>query len=214
MKNIDLIIFDLDGTLVDSRKDIVNAVNFTLKNMHLKEKGFEELISYIGWGVEDLIKKALGNEKIDFFERAMSLFEEHYRKHAVEKTTLYPNVLKVLERFKNKRKVIVTNRKYEFAIITLKKLGIYYYFEDIVGGDNLGCMKPSSCPLDSTVEKFNTEKAKTIIVGDMYIDILAGKRAGILTCAVTYGIGSIEDIVKAKPDFIIDDIIKLKEIIK
>jgi len=213
MKYIDLIIFDLDGTLVDSRDDIANAVNFTLKKIGLKEKSISEISSYIGTGIEDLIGKSLGNKQEVLLTRALSVFEKYYRKHSTDNSVLYPNVKEILEYFKNKRKVIVTNRNYEFALIALNKLGIYDYFENVVGGDDIGCMKPSSCPLDISMNRLNTNKEEAIIVGDMDIDIVAGKKAGIITCGVTYGIGKKEDIIKAKPDFIIDDIINLKNII-
>jgi len=213
MKYIDLIIFDLDGTLVDSRDDIANAVNFTLKKIGLKEKSISEISSYIGTGIEDLIGKSLGNKQEVLLTRALSVFEKYYRKHSTDNSVLYPNVKEILEYFKNKRKMIVTNRNYEFALIVLNKLGIYDYFENVVGGDDIGCMKPSSCPLDISMNRLNTNKEEAIIVGDMDIDIVAGKKAGIITCGVTYGIGKKEDIIKAKPDFIIDDIINLKNII-
>ncbi len=213
MKYIDLIIFDLDGTLVDSRDDIANAVNFTLKKIGLKERSISEISSYIGTGIEDLIGKSLGNKQEVLLTRVLSVFEKYYRKHSTDNSVLYPNVKEILEYFKNKRKVIVTNRNYEFALIALNKLGIYDYFENVVGGDDIGCMKPSSCPLDISMNRLNTNKEEAIIVGDMDIDIVAGKKAGIITCGVTYGIGKKEDIIKAKPDFIIDDIIDLKSII-
>jgi len=213
MKYIDLIIFDLDGTLVDSRDDIANAVNFTLKKIGLKEKSISEISSYIGTGIEDLIGKSLGNKQEVLLTRALSVFEKYYRKHSTDNSVLYPNVKEILEYFKNKRKMIVTNRNYEFALIVLNKLGIYDYFENVVGGDDIGCMKPSSCPVDISMNRLNTNKEEAIIVGDMDIDIVAGKKAGIITCGVTYGIGKKEDIIKAKPDFIIDDIINLKNII-
>lgn len=212
MHYIDLIIFDLDGTLVDSKDAIANGINFALKEAGLKEKKKSEISSYIGTGVDDLIRKSLGQGKENYFEKAKSVFE-NYRKHSPDSSRLYPGVKETLEYFKNKRKTIVTNRKYEFALPTLKNLGIYDYFEDILGADDIECKKPSSCPLDKAITKLNINKEKTIIVGDMDIDILAGKSAGILTCAVTYGIGRKEDITKAEPDFTIDNISDLKNII-
>lgn len=205
--------FDLDGTLVDSREDIVNAVNFTLKAVGLQGKSKQKISSYIGQGVEDLIRRSLGNKKEALLKRVLFVFEKYYRKHSTDRSILYPGVEEVLEYFKDKRKIIVTNRNYEFALLTLKALGVYDYFEDIVGGDDIGCMKPSSCPLDRAIYGLDINKEKAIIVGDMYIDILAGKKAGIITCGVTYGIGKKEDIIKVKPDFIIDQIIELKDII-
>ena len=213
MESIDLIIFDLDGTLIDSRRDIANAVNFTLKEVGFREKNIAEISSYIGRGVEDLIRKSLGESQDILFKKAKALFEEYYRKHSTDNSALYPGVGEVLEYFKRKRKIIITNRNYEFAKLTLKAKGIYNYFEDIIGGDDTACMKPSSCPFDKAIHRLDIDKGKTIIVGDMEIDILAGKRAGIITCAVAYGIGKIEDILKAKPDYVIDNLSKLKEII-
>ena len=213
-KNIDLILFDLDGTLVDSRKDITNAVNFTLKKIGLKGKTLEEVTSYIGGGVGNLIRRVVGKNRGNLFGRAVSIFEEYYRKHSTEESRLYPGVADVLEHFKNKRKALVTNRNYEFAVLTLKALGIYDYFENVFGGDNNSCVKPSSCQLDKAISELKADKNETIMVGDMHIDVLAGKNAGITTCAVTYGIGDKEDILKAKPDYVIGDILELKDIIE
>jgi len=214
MKSVDLIIFDLDGTLVDSKKDIANSVNFALRHMGLKEKSVDKIASYIGGGVEQLIKKALNSSQSSLFKKTLSMFIDYYGRHHTDDSELYPRVKEILEYFKQKKKVIITNRKYEFAELTLKALGIRNYFENIIGGDNVGCIKPSSCPLDKTMTQFKTDKEKVIIIGDMHIDVIAGKNAGITTCAVTYGIGKKEDILKAHPDYIIDDIIELKEIIK
>ena len=212
MRFVDLIIFDLDGTLIDSRQDIANAVNFTLREVGLGQKSISEISSYIGMGVEDLVKKSLGSRQ-DLLKKALDILEQYYRKHSADNSVLYPGVKEVLEYFKTKRKIIVTNRNYEFAILTLKATGINEYFQDIIGGDDIGCMKPSSCPLDRTLCRLDINKQKAIIVGDMDIDILAGKRAGIITCAVTYGIGKKEDILKVKPDYTIDNLLRLKEII-
>ena len=107
----------------------------------------------------------------------------------------------------------MTNKKRESTIYTLEAFDIIDYFEAILGGDDTTCRKPSPCPLDMVIGKSKIQKDKTIIVGDMAIDILAGKEAGISTCGVTYGIGKKQSIIDAKPDFIIDDIVKLKDII-
>lgn len=213
MKNIDLIIFDLDGTLLDSKEAIADGVNFALKEVGLQEKSKAEIISYIGTGVDDLIIKSLGEEKEGLFAKTKTAFE-NYRKNLPDGSHLYPGVKEILEYFKVKRKIIATNRKREFTLPVLKSLGIYDYFKDIIAGDDVACMKPSSCPLDAAMMRNNINKERTIIVGDMDIDVLAGKKAGIWTCAVTYGIGRKGDIVKIKPDFIIDNILELKQIIK
>ena len=213
MKFVELIIFDLDGTLIDSRQDIVNAVNFTLRELGAKEKRASEIISYVGMGPEELVKKSLGVKGRELFQKGLAIFQEYYRAHSTDNSLLYPGVQEVLEYFKDKKKIIITNRNYEFALISLKATGIYGYFDYVIGGDDADCMKPSACPLDRGMRRLDIDKARTIIVGDMGIDILAGKSAGIITCAVTHGIGKMEDILKAKPDYIINDLLKLKETI-
>jgi HAD superfamily hydrolase (TIGR01549 family) len=213
MRRVQLIIFDLDGTLVDSKKDIANSVNFTLRSLGLEEKDDSLISSYVGRGIEDLIKKSLGEKNSAYFSKALDIFIDYIKKHAVDNTVLYPGVRDILEYFKDKKKVIITNRKYEIADIVLKGVGISGYFNEVIGGDDLDCMKPNSCPLDKVIQRFNIAKTAAAIVGDMDIDVLTGKSAGVLTCAVTYGIGKRADIIKAKPDYIIDNIIDLKNII-
>lgn len=213
MVGIDTIIFDLDGTLVDSRKDIVMAVNFTLRKLGLPEKPPEVVVSYIGLGIRDLIKKSLGEEKRRLVDEALKIFTQYFRKHSADESRLYPHVKETLDYFRNKRKVVITNRNKESAYITLKKLGVINYFQEIFGGDDEDCIKPSACPLDRVCSKLGVDKNKIIMVGDMDIDIKAGKEFDVKTCWVTYGLGKREDIEKVVPDYVIDDIIELKKII-
>ena len=211
MIDIDLLIFDLDGTLVDSKEGIVNSVNFTLSKLGLGRKPFDEIVSFVGTGVNDLIKKSLGEENISLFEKGISIFENHYKTHSAVRCRLYPHVKDVLENFKLKLMFVVTNRRKNMAQVTLSSLKIGKYFKDIIGGDDRHCLKPSVCSLSGAL-KWSKDKRRSMIVGDMDLDVLTGKRAGTITCAVTYGIGKREDIVKAKPDYIIDDILELEAI--
>jgi HAD superfamily hydrolase (TIGR01509 family) len=213
IKYVELILFDLDGTLVDSLGAIISDMNLALKKIGLPEKSAGEIASYIGTGVDDLVRKSLGHGGKGLLEKARGIFENYRRIHPGN-LRLYPGVKDILEHFKDKKKTIITNGKREFALLALKRTNIDSYFDNVIGGDDVKCMKPSSCPLDIAVDKFKVDRTKSLIVGDMDIDILAGKKAGIATCAVTYGIGKKEDILKANPDYVIDDILKLKEIIQ
>lgn len=214
MRAIDAIFFDVDGTLVDARKDIVNAINFTLRKLGLEERPEASIVSYIGTGVKDLARRSLGPENEALTDHAVDIFSRYYVAHATDTSRLYPHVEETLKHFKDKDKYIITNRYSKFADVTLKSLGIRNYFKSIIGGDDEECLKPSACVLDRFFDKSTINKSKSIIVGDMAIDILTGKNARILTCWVTYGLGKIEDVKLLKPDYIIDDLIELKGIIE
>lgn len=212
MKYVELIIFDLDGTLIDSEAEIAKNINVALADVGLKQKSVSEIAAYIGVGIDYLILGCLGKENKGLFAKAKLIFED-YRKRHPDKSSLYPGAREILEHFKDKKKAVVTNRKHEFAVAGLRKLGILNYFEDIIGEDEPQCKKPSACPLNKIIKELKVDKDKTIIVGDMDIDILSGRAAKITTCGVSYGIGSKEGLVKAQPDYLIDEILALKRII-
>jgi HAD superfamily hydrolase (TIGR01549 family) len=210
MEKFDNLIFDVDGTLVDSIEDIVNSMNYTLEFLDIKKKAKPEIISYIGNGVEYLIEKSL-QEDISLFKKAREIFIEHYLQHCADNSKLYPNAADTLNYFKDKRKFIVTNREKIAADKILKVLNIYNYFEKIIGAENNGCVKPSACQ----IKKLGlNKKEKTLIIGDMDVDIAAGKNAGVKTCWVTYGLGKTEEVLSLNPDYVIDDLEQLKDIIE
>ena len=213
MLNIDAIFFDVDGTLVDARSDIVDAINHVLRRMGFPEKPFDEIVSYIGTGVKDLISRSLGSDDITLVEKGVEAYSNYYAKHPADKAKLYPHAKETLEYFRNKRKFILTNRYARFADPVLKALGIRKYFEDIIGGDDEKCLKPSRCILEPYISKISVDKKRVLIIGDMAIDIETGKNSGVRTCWVTYGLGKPEDKYPLKPDLIINDLAELKKLI-
>lgn len=214
MIDIDVIYFDIDGTLINANKDIVNAVNYTRSKFGLPPKPFGEIVSYIGTGVGDLVAKSIGCDKGVRISDALKIFERYYLKHATDHAKLYPNVKNVLRYFRNKKKIILTNRYRRFAIAGLETFGLTDYFEEIIGGDDEKCMKPSGCVVRRSLAGFNGDRKKAIIVGDMAIDVETGKNAGIRTCFVTHGLGKLKDVKKLHPDYIIDGLSELKRLIK
>ncbi|MBD3379804.1 MAG: HAD-IA family hydrolase [Candidatus Omnitrophica bacterium] len=210
-ERVDTILFDLDGTLVDSRKDIVAAVNHTLREMGREEKPFELVVSYIGTGSTDLVRKALEDDSDEAVSEGLSIFTRYFGEHFADNTRLFPNVRETLSHFGDKRMMLVTNRRTELTRSTLDKFGLSGFFSEIRGGDDDACLKPTGCPITKVLSGAGE---KAIMVGDMDLDILSGKEAGTLTCGVTYGLGSRKDLRKAGADFVIDDILELKDIIE
>lgn len=214
MASFDTILFDVDGTLVDATSDIANAMNHALRMLKLPELPKETIVSYIGAGVKYLIRNSIGTDDDAIIEKGTKLYVDHYLAHAADETVLYPHVTDILEYLKGKRKFIFTNRYASFADVALRALGVRNYFEAIIGGDDENCIKPSACSVDRIVKKFGIDKSKSLIVGDMDIDVMTGKNSGIKICWVTYGLGKIEEVGPLRPEYIIDDLIELKDIVK
>lgn len=214
MLKIDSIFFDVDGTLVDSTADIANAINYALGELKLAQLPKDVIASYIGTGTSDLARKCLGEGNQNHLDSAVKLFSDYYSKHAFDQARLYPHVVETLEHFRNKKKYIITNRFKKFAKATLRGAEILKYFEDIFGGDDESCLKPMACALDPVISRLGIDKAKSLIVGDMAIDIMTGNNARIKTCWVSYGLGKREDVIPLKPNYIIDDMERLETIIQ
>jgi len=214
MLDIDALIFDVDGTLVDSREDIVNCVNFAFNKAGLPSEDAGRIISLVGTGAEDLIKKLLGDRRRFKFREIFNIFTGRYVDHCAERSVLYPNVEAILEYFKDKKKIILTNRMTVLAESTIKRLGIRGYFDDILGADDESCRKPSACPLKRSRAIQGVSPDRAIMIGDMDVDVLTGKESGIKTCWVSYGLGKRHEVEHLDPDIMIDDMIELKTLIR
>jgi len=212
-KKVNLIIFDLDGTILDSKTDIINSVNSMLKAMGLKEKPFKEIEGFIGAGIQQLIVDSLESSDVMRVEEAVKIYKDIYRKHMFDNSILYPGTEKILKYFKDKKKAIMSNKSSEFIHMALKKFSIESFFVKVLGGDDENCRKPNPCPIFKLMKEFDASPQETVIVGDSLYDMKSGKDAGVLTCGVVYGIGYKEDVLASQPDFIIDNIVKLKDIL-
>ncbi|MGM0366297.1 MAG: HAD family hydrolase [Actinomycetota bacterium] len=215
MIGIDIIIFDMDGTLIDSRKVIVNAANYTLSRLGLEKKPDKDILKYVGSGIRDLIVDISDLKQDSLIEKGVELFKYYWSTNLSRESELFPNVEKVLKHFSNKHKLILSNGNMAVIEKALKSFRINNYFENLISGDDEDCLKPSTCPIGKAINITDKIKRKrTLMVGDMAVDIESGKSAGTKTCAVSYGMGTIEEIKEAKPDFIIDDISQLMDIFK
>ncbi len=206
--------FDLDGTLIDSGKDIIDAINWTLKKLGLEERPYEDICRYIGYGRQPLISGVLGSyATAELTERASDIFAKRYRAHMFDNTRLFPGVLDLLNYLKDKKLMIATNKNRGLTLKTLAHFGIDKYFQRVAGGDNADCRKPDSCQIVSLLAEVKTPRQEAIMIGDSDIDIKSGKMACIVTCGLTYGIGRREDLERARPDYLLDNIFSLKEVV-
>jgi 2-phosphoglycolate phosphatase len=196
--------FDLDGTLADTGHDLADAVNFARAHFDLAPLAEEIVYAHVGHGVEYLLRHALPEETPDHFEEVMRVFLQHYEQHLLDKTVLYPDVREVLDYFRSKTRVVVTNKIHRLSIGVLRGLGIERQFDAILGGDSGPDKKPHPGLLNSVLRRFGVDCAKAAMVGDGDTDIEAGKRAGVITCGVTYGLGNKQALLDAQPDFVIN----------
>ena len=211
-----MLIFDLDGTLIDSAKDLTNAINLAFKEFGKREVSVDEVRGYLGNGAEMLITRALSGGKDSFdkeeVDKILPVFKKYYANNVCVETTLYEGVRETLSKLPYK-KAIVTNKPYEFVEEILEKLDIKRYFDLWIGGDSLDEKKPSAKPLLYVCEKFNISPQKAVMIGDSKNDIIAAKRAGIKSIALTYGYNYGEDIRGFNPDIVIDDFRKVLEVL-
>ena len=210
---IQLIIYDLDGTLIDSRRDIAEAVNGTLRELGLEDLPVERVSTFVGSGVKNLIEQALKETggKAGALKRSIKLFRRLYGEHLLDHTRLYPAVRKVLEFFKDRKQAVITNKPEDFSHKILRGLGIDSYFFRVLGGDGGFPKKPAPEPLLEIVQSAGVSIEKAVLVGDSATDVETGRNAGVKTLAVTYGFGSRLEIERAKPNLILNDLMELTQ---
>ncbi|MBI1911143.1 MAG: HAD-IA family hydrolase [Deltaproteobacteria bacterium] len=212
----DLIIFDLDGTLIDSSQDIAWSANRTLLAMDHRERDINEIVGHIGWGVKPLLEKLMPDEGPERILEARNKFLEFYGGHLVVKTYIYPGVIDTIEFFRDKGKqmAIVTNKPIGLSEQILDILKLSRYFRMVLGGDSLLNKKPHPEPVEKVVNTLGVAPNKAVIVGDSPVDCEAGKAAGTCTVGAAYGFRGRGELVEAGCDIIIDEFSKLKEVLK
>ena len=212
---IQLIVYDLDGTLIDSKQDIAEAVNWTLDELGLvgghgrTPLSMERISSFVGNGVTSLMRQVLeevGTPRAVSLPHAIKLFRRRYGEHLLDHTRLYPSVRKVLEFYRARKQAVITNKPEDFSRRILRALGIDSFFFRILGGDSGFPKKPAPEALVAVLKEAGVSREEAVLVGDSAMDVETGKNAGIQTAAVTYGFGSREEIEAAQPDFILEDL--------
>lgn len=210
-KAIDLVMFDLDGTLAATGRDLATSVNHVRSRFQLRPLEDQHVYRHVGRGVEHLIRNALPNNYQDRFQEIMDVFLDHYESHLLDTTALYPGVREILEYFGDKRRVVVSNKLHRLTVAVVRGLGIQDCFDAILGGDSSPRKKPDPDALNQVLAKFRVAPRKALMIGDGEADIEAGKKAGVMTCGVTYGLGSKQELIAAKPDVVVDHLEQLTD---
>ena len=209
MKEVDLMIFDFDGTLVSTGADLAHAVNYTLNKLGLKKKREDEIIAFVGDGVTKLIERALGQDGLAHYPEAIKIFGSYYSEHLLDNTVLCPGAEEILKKYQHKDKVILTNKRYNFTRAISHSLGIEKYFIEIIGDGSLPYRKPDKRLVDYLLHKYGKEKEKTVIIGDGINDINLAKNSGILSCSCLNGLGKPDDLLTANADYYCENILEI-----
>jgi phosphoglycolate phosphatase len=206
LPGIQLVVFDLDGTLADTKQDLALSVNAMRGHMGLGPLPLEAVTSYVGHGVTILIKRALGDQATDGeVEKGLTFFLDYYAHHLLDNTIAYPGVCEALECLANRKLAILTNKPARFSREIISGLGLAPYFFEICGGDSFPLKKPDPMGIKALMSQVSIPAQKTLIVGDSDTDVLTGRNAGVWTCGVTYGFGP-QALKKAGPDLLLDNL--------
>ena len=215
----EMVLLDLDGTLVDTVPDLAYSIDTMLQEIDLPAAGEDKVRSWVGNGIEQLVKRALVNDidaepELDLYEKAFPLFLEIYTENACDRSTLYEGVQSGLEYLKvNKFDLgCVTNKRGQFTDILLTKLGIYDDFGIVIAGDTLPKKKPDPMPLLHAAEYFTASPEKSLMIGDSVIDVDAARAAGFQILCVSYGYTQGSDIRDAHPDIMVDSLAEISKL--
>ncbi len=208
-REVRLLVFDLDGTLVDSKQDLAASVNAMRAGMGLSPLALELIATYVGNGVTLLVRRSLGNQATpENVEKGLAFFLGYYREHMLDHTVPYPGVSEALRELGGRKMAVLTNKPVNFSREMIERLGFGAHFERVYGGNSFPQKKPDPVGLNQLMEDFKTAPCETLMIGDSDTDVLTGRNAGVLTCGVTYGFGA-HTLEKVAPDVTLDDMREL-----
>lgn len=202
------LIFDLDGTLIDSKLDLALAVNATLDRMGRQPLSHDVIFGYVGQGAPRLIQQALGNATEDECQRGLEYFLAYYRQHMLDNTVTYPGVREGLQALEGIPMAVLTNKPVRFSQLIIDGLGLARFFRFVYGGNSFDTKKPDPAGMQVLLRDFRAEPKEMMMVGDSEIDVLTARNAGTWACCVTYGLGP-ERLAAYPPDLLIDSLTEL-----
>jgi phosphoglycolate phosphatase len=203
------LIFDLDGTLIDSKLDLALSVNATLAELGRDPLPHEQIFSYVGQGAPALIARALGS---DASEQdcliGLEFFIKYYSAHKLDNTVLYPGVRETLDALRDMPMAVLTNKPVRVSRAIIEELGVGERFRFVYGGNSFERKKPDPMGIDSILREFGAAPAQAMLVGDSEIDVQTARNAGTWACGVTYGFGS-HRLGEYPPDVLVDNLMEL-----
>ena len=208
-----LLIFDLDGTLIDSQRDLANSVNASLEHLGLGPLEDKLIYSYVGNGAPVLIRRALGPEAPQAeVDKALEFFLRFYHEHMLDYTRLYPGVLEALDQLYEAGHclAVLTNKPWRISEAIVEGLGLKEHFQRVYGGNSFAEKKPHPVGIDTLMTELNSAREVTIMVGDSSVDIRTARNARVMACGVTYGFQP-ETLKSDPPDLLIDNMTELAD---
>ena len=220
IKRPEMVLIDVDGTLVDSVPDLAWCVDAMMKQLGMPEHGEARVRHWVGNGVDRLVKRALinaldGEPEAALFDKALPIFQDLYSENTSKRSCLYDGVIEALDFLKTTgvRIGCVTNKASQFTLPILKDLGISDYFETVLCGDQVERKKPDPQPLLMSAEKLGVDPKASLMLGDSMSDVKAARAAGFDIICMSYGYNHGEDIRDYNPDAVVDSMAEIKDIV-
>lgn len=190
LSGVRALIFDLDGTLIDSQRDLIRSVNAMLRELGRGELAEETISGYIGHGAPQLVARALGeNCTEEERQRSLQFFLSYYELHKMDTTREYPGVGETLELLANMPMAVLTNKPVRISVRILDELGLSKYFQAIYGGNSFETKKPDPLGARTILRELGAAPREALLVGDSEVDVQTARNAGMLAAAVNYGFG-------------------------
>jgi phosphoglycolate phosphatase len=200
------VVFDLDGTLIDSQLDLVLSVNAMLEHMGREPHVHEKICSFIGNGAPTLVRRALGDGATDSdVEKGLAYFLSYYRAHMLDNTDVYPGVREALAQLEKYPMAVLTNKPVHFSRAIIDGLNLSRHFRFVYGGNSFETKKPDPQGAQILLRELQAPPADSMMVGDSDVDIKTARNAGMFACGVTYGFGT-ESLGAHPPDLILDNL--------
>ncbi len=209
-KHFDLFIFDLDGTLVDSKKDLSLAVNHALSSLGMTSKSQEQIDELLSIGSQGMLMEL--SKDAQRFDEVFKLFSKHYEQHILDHTQFYPGVLSILQNLQDKIRAIMSNKRERFCKMIIQGLNANEHFNEIVGGDRIE-KKPSPKALIHLLNQFQIKPQRAIMIGDSPVDIIAGREAGMHTVGILQGFSSQNLMKQSQADILVNTLEDINELL-